>query len=210
MTEADETRARILEKAEQTFLAHGYSRVTMDDIATELRMSKKTLYRHFSSKEELGAAALEASMARFGEKLEALLGDERLDFGERLESFARTLAGRYASSALVLRDLQRDAPALWQRMLELRRASVQARFGAFLTAGVKAGAVRSDVEPRLVLRMVITLVDQLLRPDVLAELELSAEQLFPSMLGVILDGIRTGREMGRARLPARSPARPGR
>ncbi|QRN97215.1 TetR/AcrR family transcriptional regulator [Archangium violaceum] len=210
MTEADEARARILEKAEQTFLTHGYSRVTMDDIATELRMSKKTLYRHFSSKEQLGAAALEASMSRFGEKLEALLADERLDFGERLEHFARALAGRYASAATVLRDLQRDAPALWQRLLELRRESVQARFGAFLASGVQAGAIRSDVEPRLVLRMVITLVDQLMRPDVLAELELSAEQVFPSMLGVILDGIRTGRETGKTRLPARSPARPGR
>ncbi len=210
MTEGDEARARILEKAERTFLAHGYSRVTMDDIATELRMSKKTLYRHFSSKEELGAAALEASIARLGEKLEALLADERLDFGERLEGFARTLAGRYASAATVLRDLQRDAPALWQRLLELRRESVQARFGAFLAAGVKAGAIRSDVEPRLVLRMVITLVDQLMRPDVLEELGLSAEQVFPSMLGVLLDGIRTGREPGHARLPARSPARSGR
>ncbi len=210
MTEADEARARILEKAVQIFLAHGYSRVTMDDIASALRMSKKTLYRHFSSKEALGAAALEASITRFSQKLEAILGDERLDFGERLESFTRTLAGRYGSAATVLRDLQRDAPALWQRLLELRRESVQARFGAFLAAGVKAGAIRSNVEPRLVLRMVITLVDQLMRPDVLEELGLSAEQVLPSMLGVVLDGIRTRREAGHARPPARSPARPGR
>ncbi len=194
MSEADEARTRILEKAEQFFLTHGYSRVTMDDLATELRMSKKTLYRHFSSKEELGEAALTASFARIGAELDGIIGDERLDFGERLQHFIRTLTGRYASAASVLRDFQRDAPNLWQRLLELRRESVQARFGSLLAAGVKAGAFRADVEPRLVLRMVLTLVDQLLRPDVLAELELSAEQLFPRMLGVILDGIHTGRK----------------
>lgn len=194
MTEADDARARILEKAEQFFLTHGYSRVTMDDIATELRMSKKTLYRHFSSKEELGEAALAASFARIGAELDGIIRNERLDFGERLQLFLRTLAGRYASGASVLKDFQRDAPNLWQRLLELRREAVQARFGSLLGAGVKAGAFRADVEPRLVIRMVLTLVDQLMRPDVLAELELSPEQLFPSMLGVVLDGIRTGRK----------------
>jgi len=193
MSEADEARARILELAEQFFLTHGYSRVTMDDIATELRMSKKTLYRHFSSKEALGEAAIASSFARINQELDVLLRDERLDFAERLRNLVRTVASHYGRAAPVLRDLQRDAPDLWQRLLEVRRASVQARFGALLASGVKAGAIRADVEPRLVLRMVLTLVDQLMRPDVLEELELSADQVFSNMLGVILDGLRIGR-----------------
>ena len=193
MSEADEARARILELAEQFFLTHGYSRVTMDDIATELRMSKKTLYRHFSSKEALGEAAIASSFARINQELDVLLRDERLDFAERLRNLVRTVASHYGRAAPVLRDLQRDAPDLWQRLLEVRRASVQARFGALLASGVKAGAIRADVEPRLVLRMVLTLVDQLMRPDVLEELELPADQVFSNMLGVILDGLRIGR-----------------
>ncbi|PTL85055.1 TetR/AcrR family transcriptional regulator [Vitiosangium sp. GDMCC 1.1324] len=194
MTEADDARARILEKAVEFFFTHGYSRVTMDEIATELRMSKKTLYRHFSSKEALGEAAIASSISQLGEELSSILKNERLDFGERIQGFAKVLAGRYGRAAVVLRDLQRDAPALWQRLLELRRESVQTRFGQLFAEGVKAGAVRADVEPRLVIRMMLTLVDQVLRPDVLAELGMTAEQVFPRMLGVILDGIRTGRE----------------
>lgn len=194
MTEADEARARILEKAQELFFTHGYSRVTMDDIATELRMSKKTLYRHFSNKEELGEAAIVASFARIGEDVTRVLEDERLDFGERIQGFVRVIADRYGRSATVLRDLQRDAPALWQRLLEMRREAVQVRFGGLFAQGVKAGALRADVEPRLVIRMVLTLVDQLLRPDVLAEMGMTAEQVYSSMLGVVLDGIRTGRE----------------
>ncbi len=208
MTEADEARTRILEKAEQFFLTHGYSRVTMDDIASELGMSKKTLYRHFSSKEELGEAALVASLARTDEELKTLLEDERLDFVERFQRLARTVADRYGRAATVLRDLQRDAPALWQRLLELRRAAIQNRFGAFLAAGVEAGALRADVEPRLLIRMLLALVEQLMRPDVLAELGMTAEQVFPRMLGVILDGIRTEREprSRQGRKPRGTPA----
>ena len=69
MTEAGGERARILDQAYRLILAHGYSRVTMDEISAELRMSKKTLYRHFSSKEELGEAAIVALFARIGEEL---------------------------------------------------------------------------------------------------------------------------------------------
>ena len=133
--------------------------------------------------------------------------DERLDFGERLHRLVRTVADRYARATPVLRDLQRDAPSLWQRLLEMRREAVQTRFGALLAAGVRAGAIRADVEPRLVIRMVLTLVDQLMRPDVLAELEMSAEQVYPGMLGVILNGIRTGREP-RSRPLAKSRGEP--
>ncbi|MFL5354150.1 TetR/AcrR family transcriptional regulator [Archangium sp.] len=194
MSEADEARARILEKAEEFFLTHGYSRVTMDELAAELRMSKKTLYRHFSSKEELGEAAIVASFARIGEELARVAGDERRDFAERFHGFVKVLAGRYARAGPVLRDLQRDAPALWQRLLEVRRAAVQANFGGLIAQGVKAGALRADVEPRLLIRMVLTLVDQVMRPDVLGELGMTAEQVLPGMLGVMLDGIRTGRE----------------
>ena len=42
--------ARIVAAARRYFLAHGFRGVTMDDLAAELGMSKKTLYAHFSSK----------------------------------------------------------------------------------------------------------------------------------------------------------------
>ncbi len=194
MTEADAARARILEQAEQSFFTRGYSRLTMDELCAELRMSKKTLYRFFSSKEALGEAVLVAFFARLGEEIALLLEEGELDFAERLRRFMRTVAGHYARGGSLLRELQRDAPVLWQKLTDLRRESVQARFGALYAAGVKAGAFRADVEPRLVIRIVLTLMDQLIRPDVLAELELSADQAFTHVLSVVLDGVRTGGE----------------
>jgi AcrR family transcriptional regulator len=52
-TKDSETRQRILSTAQQIFLKTGFSKVTMDELANELGMSKKTLYKHFSSKEDL-------------------------------------------------------------------------------------------------------------------------------------------------------------
>jgi AcrR family transcriptional regulator len=57
---ADLTRERILEGAYKLFRRQGYSRVTMDDIAAEAGLTKRTLYHHFNSKDQLLASVLDA------------------------------------------------------------------------------------------------------------------------------------------------------
>src|SRR6267142_2463682 len=57
--EAVAGRQRIVEAARAHFFSHGFRSVTMDDLAEELGVSKKTLYAHFPSK----IALLEAVLA---------------------------------------------------------------------------------------------------------------------------------------------------
>lgn len=46
-------KEKILQYAADKFLSHGFKSVTMDDIASEMGVSKKTLYQHFSNKTAL-------------------------------------------------------------------------------------------------------------------------------------------------------------
>jgi AcrR family transcriptional regulator len=57
---AEQTRERILEGAYKLFRRHGYGRVTMDDIAAAAKLTKRTLYHHYRSKDQLLANVLEA------------------------------------------------------------------------------------------------------------------------------------------------------
>ena len=70
------TRKRILDAAYVLFRRKGYTRVSMDEIATATGVTKRTLYYHFRSKDELLAAVLEgqhdlalAAFRTFGDKL---------------------------------------------------------------------------------------------------------------------------------------------
>ncbi|MBI5261581.1 MAG: TetR/AcrR family transcriptional regulator [Bradyrhizobium sp.] len=60
MARSEHTRERILEAAYKLFRRRGYGRVTMDDIAAEARLTKRTLYHHFHSKDQLLAQVLDA------------------------------------------------------------------------------------------------------------------------------------------------------
>jgi AcrR family transcriptional regulator len=57
---AEPTRKQILDRAYRLFRRRGYSRVTMDAIAAEASFTKRTLYHHFKSKDELLAEVLAA------------------------------------------------------------------------------------------------------------------------------------------------------
>jgi AcrR family transcriptional regulator len=53
-----EIKDRILEKAHEMFMRYGIRSVSMDDIAAQLGVSKKTLYQYYTDKEELVNAVL--------------------------------------------------------------------------------------------------------------------------------------------------------
>src|SRR3984893_15166390 len=54
----DPIRQRIVDAARSHFFSHGFRSVTMDDLAEELGISKKTLYAHFPGKIDLLEAVL--------------------------------------------------------------------------------------------------------------------------------------------------------
>jgi AcrR family transcriptional regulator len=70
------TRKQILDAAYKLFRRQGYSRVSIDEIALAAKITKKTLYYHFESKDALLASVLEtqselalAAFRTFGDKL---------------------------------------------------------------------------------------------------------------------------------------------
>jgi len=66
-----QTRLRILEAAFGLFWRQGFLRVSMDDIAARAGITKRALYQHFTSKDELMAATLEHSSRLAIERLRA-------------------------------------------------------------------------------------------------------------------------------------------
>ncbi len=58
-----DNKQRILQKAEELFFRFGIRSVSMDDIANNLGMSKKTLYQYFADKDELVEGVVEGHIS---------------------------------------------------------------------------------------------------------------------------------------------------
>ena len=58
------------------FLREGFNKISMDEIASELKISKKTIYKYFPSKEFIVIAIVEGLMKSIQGKLEEIINSE--------------------------------------------------------------------------------------------------------------------------------------
>jgi AcrR family transcriptional regulator len=199
----DPVRDRILRLAEERFLAQGFSRITMDDLAHELGMSKKTLYQHFPAKDALLDAMLERRLQAMGAELEALLAKPHTGYPRKLHAVLSLLSRRVGEiKEPFLLDLKRFAPAAFQKVDRFRQEFIPRVFGQLLEEGRKQGLLRSDVHPAVTVELLLTAIQSIIRPETIGRLNVSPHEAMGTIFRVILEGLLApaGRRMHR-RMP---------
>lgn len=141
-------RSHYLRVALDQFAAHGFHGVSMDQLVAEAGGSKATLYRYFSSKEELFDAIIaDLTETTVTETSVEQLADRRLEDGLRAIGHA-TARGALSEQATVLFRLavgeSARFPRLAQVMFERGPAVSYARLRAFIAARVAAGEIHVD------------------------------------------------------------------
>ena len=68
-----EIRQRIIDSCRELALKKGFRRLTVEEIATSARVTKRTVYRRFRSKDEIFAACVDDFLAAVGRQADALL-----------------------------------------------------------------------------------------------------------------------------------------
>jgi AcrR family transcriptional regulator len=198
-------RSRIVEAARGLFLTRGFVRVTADDIAAELGISKATLYKEFASKEEILRGVVRAVMAEIAGRVDAIMKKDTQSFVERLVALFTFVGSRIAQfGPLFLRDIQKSAPDVWREIEEFRRDKLMANFRVILAAGHKEGLFRGDIKDDLLLRMFIKLVEEFVNPTEILSSGLSPAETFESVIKVFFQGILT--DKGRLDFSFRTPS----
>ena len=185
-------RGRIVAGARRHFLAHGFRGVTMDDLAAELGMSKKTLYAHFRSKPALVEAVLLDKFAEIEAELGRIESECSSDFPEALREMLSCMQ-RHADEVQpsFVRDMRQTAPDLFKTVEGRRAALIQRYFGKLFADGRRGGRVRDDLPPQLAIEILLAAIQAIVNPPKLAELGLTPQATLPAILSVVLNGILT-------------------
>jgi len=197
--------ARIIAAARRHLFTYGYSALTMDDLARELGMSKKTLYRHFAGKDDLVAAVLDQFAAEVRELADRLFADRELSFAAKFSRLVEAMMRRFSQvNPPVIRDLQRFSPALYARLEELRHKNIPYVFGQVLRQGQAAGMVRRDVDPDFAIEFWRSAIVALMQPDAIERTGLPPDRIFRQAIDLFFSGLLTpaGRKDHEKTLPA--------
>ncbi len=111
-------KERILIKAEELFMQFGIRSVSMDDIANQLGMSKKTLYQYFADKDELVLGVVEGHIKEMEHDCSACRQQARDAIHEIFITMDRILEELSNMNPMLLYDLEKFHFKAYQRFRE--------------------------------------------------------------------------------------------
>ena len=149
-----DARVRILRAANALFAERGFDGTSLDDVVSDSRTSKGTLYHHFEGKEDLYATVLETALERMWS---TTLPHVRLE-GATRETFWARFAWAWLLGGIYLLEHPEDFE-LWRGFQEqwrslgdagptrrIRNRSLAAS-AEFARRGQELGCIRSDLTP---------------------------------------------------------------
>lgn len=163
----------------------------MDDLAEELGMSKKTLYACFPSK----IALLKGVLLNKFDDIETDLHHVTAHCADVPTALHELLACVQRHTEEIqppfVRDIQREAPEMFQLVERRRREIIQRRFGKLFEQGRRAGIIRKDIPTRLIIEILLGATQAISNPHKMAELNLTPKSGFSAIITVILEGALT-------------------
>ena len=147
--EAAETRQRILDQSEKMFMKLGIRSITMDDLARNLGISKKTIYQYFKDKDDLVHQMCENHFTcekNEWERIEAE-SENALQQLVLMVKFFLNEAGQVNPSLLY--DLQKYHPKSWALFNDTKRFDHRASIERLLIRGISDGLFRPEINTKI-------------------------------------------------------------
>lgn len=166
----------ILERVLALFVRYGIRSITMNDIARELGISKKTLYSDFKDKQDLINQVIDFDMSQSREFLEKLDQSDIDALQEIFQVNSRIHAYRSRYSPSFYYDLKRYFPDAYSKWIQDKRQNMYGLITKNLRKGKKEGFYRMEIREHIIARLYMARIEMLDNSEIIEEHEtLSAE-----------------------------------
>lgn len=185
-----EIKDRIALQAGELFMAHGVKSISVDEIASKLGMSKRTIYQQFHDKEDILIHFLELLEAKQNEEMEQLhrtLPTVVDVFMRVIYSHQEVMSGY---SVKFQEDIEKYYPKAWNTWKEQEdRGTVVVKH--FLMEGIQQGVIRRDLNVEVTAFLLQDTNNTFLQALRMANRSFTIWELFYTMLTNFIRGIST-------------------
>lgn len=143
-------REKILEVASEMFLNLGFKSVTMDDIANEMGISKKTIYQHFENKTKLVEATTDYVFHSVCEGIDCIRAENNNPIAElfQINIFIKQLLKNEKASPQ--HQLQKYYPKIYKKLDENKFLNIHDCVISNLRKGIEMGLYRDSIKPEII------------------------------------------------------------
>ncbi len=161
---------QILERVKQLFTTCGVRSLSMDDLAQDLGVSKKTLYKYFVSKKDLVEQSMLRHVSEEECSLEVITGQAENAIDEML-LITRHVTALFATlNPALIYETRKYYPESWAIFEQYKSRSIYQRILHNLRQGIEQGLYRPEIEAEVIAKIYISKMDlffdtQLFPPD---------------------------------------------
>ena len=149
---------KIINKAKEMFLRLGFKSITMDDIACEMCISKKTIYKYFSNKDIL----IEESIQAVHKEIRATLNkiaEENFNAIEENFEVKRMFREMFKSAeSSPIYQLKKHYPEIYDKVLSMQVSVCEDCFRQNITKGIREGLYRENLDVDNYIKFYYTLI----------------------------------------------------
>ena len=161
---------------------------TMDDIASELSMSKKTIYTVFRDKESMFFAMVDYCFDKIKESESEILSDDSLSTVEKIRGVLAVLPSGYKDVDFrQLYTLKDKYPNTYSRVEERLETGWEKTI-ALINQGIEEGSIR-PVNVNLLKSMLEATIEQFFQRDILIRNQISYAEALEEVVNILVDGI---------------------
>ncbi len=185
-----ELQERILLKGDELFRRYGIRSITMDDIAKQLGVSKKTIYQHFPDKDELVIEMTKLNIQRHFDEVEKCCGPASINAVAELFAVNNSVGEMIRSfNPIMFYDLQKYHPKAWLKFREFRNKYVLTKITDNIKRGIEEGLYRDDINVEILSRMRLEQVDMTFNYDVFPPTEFQFHKVMDELTFHFLHGL---------------------
>jgi AcrR family transcriptional regulator len=185
----DSKTLELIERSALLFMHYGVKSVTMDDLARELGISKKTLYKHFEDKNQLVFSIMQLNINK-----------DKKSCIEIKEAAKNAIDGLFRTTRFVMDkfrnihpsvfyDLRKYHPDAWQLLQDHKWNFIIDLFRQNIERGKKEGLYRSNINTEIISRLHIATTDAILGTEVFPTTEFQYDQVFSDMMDIHIHGL---------------------
>jgi AcrR family transcriptional regulator len=185
----NEELKQIIEKVRVLYFKYGIKSVTMDDVARELGMSKKTLYQHVSDKNDLVQNVVNYVMERDHSEFDEIFENHKNAVEELIEMTLYINKAMKNHNPSTIYDLKKYYPDLYKVMMEKRRNKMYQHTINNLRKGKEQGIYRTEIKEDIIAKYTTILTFQTFENNTLDMTEFTSRDFFNEVFNYHIRGI---------------------
>jgi AcrR family transcriptional regulator len=151
-------KEKIISKATDLFLKLGFKSVTMDDIAGEMCISKKTIYKYFMNKELLIEESTETMHKTINEVIETIIAQQHNPIKENFEIRKMFKNVFQTADTSPLYQLKKHYPEIHEKLLCQEMDECHRFLKQNIQRGIDLGLYRKDLDMENSIKFYYTLI----------------------------------------------------